>query len=381
MKYLQNDFEERIMTSEEMLTEYLEFRKKNDIWCKPAVNETSVVGLGISADPGEADKDVQIPDDVRRAAMADNRLLFAFPYNFMPTIMPIRYTAFPDICNRAGLKGRTIESFTPKTNISVLDPVVKAYFLSTGLSLNAYECNVLIRDEKVSSVKSNEYKIFPEYELIDLLKAELSRTWENFTFKQAAVSHEYLTTSYLLNATDMEESFRLRLEDMGVVTVPTIKAGVQLATSDVGNSAVSIATFYEMDGVRVYLGAPLKIRHDKGKTLNDVAEAFKKIASIFREAEDEIEVLGNTDIKYPADCLLNIVDEFTLPKTVAKDVAATMQKENATALDVYIALNEIVEKHYKTSKMTLTSLIEMSETVARLMTFDFSRFDLPAENE
>lgn len=165
------------------------------------------------------------------------------------------------------------------------------------------------------------------------------------------------------------------------MTVPTIKAGVQLATSDVGNSAVSIATFYEMDGVRVYLGAPLKIRHDKGKTLNDVAEAFKKIASIFREAEDEIEVLGNTDIKYPADCLLNIVDEFTLPKTVAKDVAATMQKESATALDVYIALNEIVEKHYKTSKMTLTSLIEMSETVARLMTFDFSRFDLPAENE
>ena len=375
MKYLTSDYEERAITTREMLEDYLEFRKKNDIWCCPAVNETSVIGLGVSKSMNQPEEDIYIPDDVRRAAMSDNRLLYAFPCNFIPTVLPIRYTAFPDICNRAGLMGRTIESFTPKTNLSVLDPLVKAYFLSTGLSLNAFDCNVLIRDEKVSSVKSHEYQIFTEADLVALLETEMKTTWDGYTFQGGAVSHEYLSVSYMLNAEDMEESFRLRMEDMNIVNVPTIKAGVQLSTSDVGNSSVSIAPFYLMDGSKVFLGNPLKIRHDKGKTLDDVKSAMGKMASLFREAEDVIEELGNTDLEHPDGCFMNLVNEYKLPKIAAKEIVGELPSDGATALDVYVALNNLVERHYAKSQLSLTGLIDMSENVAKLMYADYTKFD------
>lgn len=373
MKYLKTDVEERKLNTREELQEYLKFRTKNDVWCRPAVNETSVVGIGVSETMHQTE-DINIPEEVRKVALADNQLLYVFPCNFIPTILPIRYTAFPDICNRAGLKGRTIEAFMPKTNLAVLDPIVKAYFLSTGLSLNAYDCNILIRDEKVSSVKSHEYQIFPEEALINILENELQNTWKHFAYSTGAVSHEYLSVSYLLHATDMEESFRLRLEDMEVEEIPTIQAGVQLSTSDVGNSAVSIAPFYLMDGCKIYLGKPAKIRHDKGRTLTDVENVLRKIGSLFREAEEEMETLGNTEIQCPADCFLNLVNENSLPKTTAKEMVNYIPQE-ATALDIYIALNKLVEKHYTTSQMSLKAFIEMSEIVAGLMYVDYTKFD------
>ena len=374
MKFLRTDVEERKLNTREELQEYLEFRTKNDVWCRPAVNETSVVGIGVSETMHQ--EDINIPEEVRKVALADNQLLYAFPCNFIPTILPIRYTAFPDICNRAGLKGRTIEAFMPKNKLGILDPVIKAYFLSTGLSLNAYDCNILIRDEKVSSVKSHEYQIFPEEALINLLEDELRITWKHFTYSTGAVSHEYLSVSYLLHATDMEESFRLRLEDMGVEKIPTIQAGVQLSTSDVGNSAVSIAPYYLMDGCKIYLGKPAKIRHDKGRTLTDLENVLHKVGALFREAEEEIETLGNTEIQYPADCFLNLVNENSLPKTTAKEmVNRWYTSQEATALDIYIALNKLVERHYATSQMSLKAFIEMSELVAGLMYVDYTKFD------
>lgn len=369
-----NDYEEKKFKTREELQDYLDFRKENDIWCQPAVNETSVIGLGIGGSEESTELDT-IPDDVLKSAYENNRLIYCFPYNFAPTVYPIRYTAFPDICSRAGLKGRTIESFTARNNISVLDPVLKACFLSTGLSLNANECNILIRDEKVACCKSHEYKIFHEYELIDLAEKEFLSTWSNFSFDYSTVSHEYLTVSYLLNATDMEESFCYKLDAMGIGT-EKISAGISISTSDVGNSSVSISPFYIINGVKTMLGTSMKVRHDKGNTLDDVKNCLSSTAMVFREAEDEIERLGNNDLLYPIDCFLNILEDLNLPKTYADDVILNLETlTDPTALDVYIALNDLVERHCKMTEASIKTTIDMSEAVAKLLKSDFSKYD------
>lgn len=374
MKYLNFDQEIKLLSTTEALQEYLSFRKKNDVWIKPFCNECACVGLSATADNKLSDYEIQ--DHVIAEAMADNKLLLIYPENFKVQIMPIRYTAFPDLCNRAGLKGRTIELMEDKGKISALDPIIKAQWLSTGLSLNGNECNILIRDEKISSIKSHEYQIFPEYILINTLKNELQKTWPNYTYERGMVSHEYLSVSYFLNADDMEASFQLKLEDYGIKNIESLKAGINFSTSDVGNSSVSIAPFYKLQNVKMLLGKPIHVRHDTCNSIETVIKELSQIAASFREAEEIIEKLGNTPINYAKECFLNIVDEFKLPKLVAKDIAAGLNNSGCMAIDIYIALNDLVEKHYAQSQnMSLTSLINLSESVSKLMYIDFTLYD------
>lgn len=377
MKFLNNDYEERTLSTREDLQEYLSFRSDHDEWLIPFCNECAAVGISNLGEIDQTNTMDTAPELIQEAM--ENKLLLVYPNNMIPEIKPIRYTAFPDILARAGLKGRTIEQMVDKGNIAALDPIIKGQWLSTGLSLNSNECKILIRDGKISAMKSHEYQIFKELDLVNLLEDELGKNWEDFEYVDGRVSHEFLSINYNLNCQDMEDSFRFRMQDLGV-TVDEIHSGIQMSTSDVGNSSVIMAPYLILNKIKIAMGKPVYIRHDTSNSLDTILTKTQFLATSFKEAEDEIEKLGNTQISYPSDCFMNLVKEQKLPKKLAESIADRLKTlSDATAMDVYIALNELVDLHYAQGKIGLSVLLNEQEQVGRLLYINYTDFDHPCE--
>lgn len=373
------DHEERNLRTREELQEMLEYREKNDIRVFPNVNECACVGIDVNtnqqmaSDAAKMEVESQLFDT---GLHSDTKLLLVFPKEFTPVIYPVRYTAMLDIEGRAGLYGRTIESTEAKSNsnIQVLPALLRGQFLSTGLSLNGNSSCILIRDGKVSAMKSHKYQVLTEMEMVNVLEKHLGKDFPDFQYMSGSVSHAFLSCEYLFNATDMEDSLKYKLEDLGK-NVKSLKTGLVFTTSDVGTSSVAAAPFIVIDGLKIRFGNRVSVRHDYGNTPEDFAEVLKGVASSLTEAEDRIEELGNTEIKNPYDCFMNIVDKFDFPKRDAKTIAARLEAEfpsGCDAIDIYISLNEIVETKANAS---VENILQLQERISRLLYIDYTEYD------
>lgn len=401
MKYLKNALEVRELKTKDDVKEYLEFRKENDVWVSPYINECAVVGienipifynqykenLNNTFNPAtKPELSVSLADCTEEdfeSCVKDSGLFLVFPQEYEVKIYPTIYTAFSGICQRAGLSGTTITNDNTTTFLSPLPVTEKAAWLTRGFSLHKANCKILIRDEAVVADLSSEYKIIPADKAISALEKELSIEHPLFSYLSGHVSHEYLYLEYILNDDVMENSFRLVLENMGI-KVESLKAGVRFSTSDVGNAMVYAAPFYVLNGIKIQLGRGCGCRHDGNGSVETFKEEIKKLGMQFKESEDRIEELGNMDIKYPAGCLQHILDKKakTLPRKIAQSVLEKALVDysggkKATAIDIYILLNDVIEEAKKKKALTPTQIINMSEEVSKLIYINYSDYDLP----
>ena len=93
----------------------------------------------------------------------------------------------------------------------------------------------------------------------------------------------------------MEESFRLALNDAGG-HVKTLKAGIRFSTSDVGMGKVYATLFYDANGTRMALSGRIELEHDGDSTTDKFKTQLQDLGIMFKESEEQIELLGNTDI-------------------------------------------------------------------------------------
>ena len=82
-------------------------------------------------------------------------------------------------------------------------------------------------------------------------------------------------------------------------------------------------------------------------SVDTFVQLLPRVDSLFKEAENQIEKLGNTDIDSISSTVRNIVDDnkSLFSKSFAEDVVAALSSQPGTAIDVYLALNEIVENY------------------------------------
>ena len=414
MKYLENDEVVKKLETRNKLEEYLEFRKENDVWVTPYIYECAVVGIdnaplffpeykenvdvfypqsasNVSADIANIVKDgivgqmVNVKDGVKcsdedLSECAETLGLFlCLPVNGEMQILPARYTAFSSICDRAGISGQTICNTRAKTHTKVLPIGEKAAWLTRGFSLRDSDAKTLIRDDKVSCMMSSEYEILPADELIQSLEAYLQREHPDYEYIGGKVSHEYLVCEYDINDKFLEEDVQLMFEKLGK-DVKKVNAFIRFSTSDVGLSKVYARPFFTIDGVRTELGKAVEIKHDSGNTVEDFSNDLEKLNRYFKEAEDQVEELGNTEIKHVAGCLQHLcVEKKFIPKILSdrkiQDLLFEFKNKSGSAIDVYLAVCEIINEHEKAGNLTPTQYIKMCEEVSKLLYLDFKKFD------
>lgn len=392
-KYLKHDEEVRVLKTREELMDYLQFRSENDEWVECFINELAAVGIpdeplfipslctdvkivrhGFTTQIG----DIDYNDVNNEECIKDTGLFLVFPWKDKLRAFPTRRIAYATICKRAEDDCGTMYRFDMKPNKGVLPIKEKAERLCRDFTLYSNNCKILLRDEKVSAVLSKEYAILPADELIDALESQLATDHPDFLFDSGTVSHEFLIAEYLLNDREMEESFRLKLNDAGA-DIGELRAGVRFSTSDVGLSRVYATLFYDADGVRTTLAGRVELEHKGQASIEHFRDDIAKLGMLFRECEDRIEELGNLDIKDVSGTVKRVRTENSfLPKQISEQVEDDLKVRfpaGGTGIDVYLALNEIVQRHAASTSLSPTRYLNLCEQASKLMYLDFQKYD------
>lgn len=392
-KYLENDEDVEILETWKDLKEYLTFREKHDEWVQPFINELAAIGipnhplffqtnctnLSVQKNGYRLDvKDIDYEDPENLSCIEDTGLFLVFPYKDSMAVYPTRRIAYPSICKRGDDDSMVMARFDPKANKQVLPINEKADRLTRDFQLFSDNCKILLRDGKVSAVLSKEYVILPADKMISILENQLKQDHPDFTFNRGQVSHEYLMVEYLMNDEEMEQSFRLKLNDGGA-DISELKAGIRFSTSDIGASKVYASVFYDADGVRTTCNSGIALEHKGEASPQSYAESCKQLGMVFKESEELIEKLGNMNISDVAGVVQEIRENYSIfPKGISEKVEAELRIQypgGGTAIDVYLALNDIIQRYSEENKISPTRYLNLSEQVAKLMHLPFERID------
>lgn len=415
MKYLEKDTQVKELESRISLKKYLEFRKNNDQWSFPFIFECAVVGIdnaplffpdfkknvgvfypdadGVNENAatgtlfrdGIAGKMLNVPagvsctDEDLTECAEDTGLFLCLPVDGEMQIFPTRYTAFSSICDRAGISGQTICNNKPKAHTKMLPVTEKAAWLTRGFSLRDANAKALIRDGKISCMMSSEYEILPADELIMSLEAYLAKEYPSYRYVMGRVSHEFLVCEYYLGDSDIENEVKQVFRKFGY-TVDNVKAYIRFSTSDIGLSKVYVKPFFEIDDFKCELGRGVELRHDSGNTVDDFSVALNELNSFFKLSVKQVLELGNTEIKNVAGCIQHMcIEKKFIPKAYAdkkiRKLADEFLGKTGSAIDVYLAVCEILETYAKNTNISPTQYIKLHEEVSRLLYIDFKRYD------
>lgn len=372
------------------LENYFEFAKTNSYvssYCK----ETSIVG--IENEPllhingaGEFVPDDRCPDVSKEdfeTAVVERGLFVMTPVNGDMKCYPSIYTAFNGLCARAGIKGTLICNTEESRNFVPMDAETRGNWLTYGFHHNKGAAKFRICDGFVDACNSDGYIWLSEQKGYNAVVKALKKEHPNTAFSSGMVSHEYLYVELDLNDDIAEDGFMQLLAQFGA-DVTKLRCGVYYCTSDVGNACMSAFPFYELNGTRFRLGKGITLRHEGDASIAKFSELLKGLGMLFKEAEDTVEKLGNTNLKYPAGCLQQIIENNNwLPAKAAKkeleDAVALYGngKKSATAFDVYLMVAHIIETQAVIKPMTPTQRVNFSEEVSKLLNFDYEKYDVP----
>lgn len=392
-KYLMSDNSVVHLSNADELQEYLKFRKEHDVWFQPFINEMAAVGIpneplfipGYCKNPevkknGYIYKVESLDHESQEVLECINTtgIFLTLPENGRFRAYPIREFAYDSICKRAGDDCATMSRFDTKPNKKVLPVTEKAERLSRDFGLYSDICKVLYRDKKVSVALSKEYCILDNMDLIEVLEEQMKIDHPEYTFVSAEISHAYLRVVYAFNDRENEETFRLKLNDLGS-HVQKLESGVEFCTSDIGLSRVRASIWFDIDDVRIYSGIGVGIRHDSGATIDDFRNACYSLGDALKESEEQIESLGNTDIRNVAMVVEKICRKYGyFPKeTVAKAVedCKVSYPNGGTGIDIFLTLYRIFQEYCNASEVSLNKMITLSESMAKIMKLPLDKID------
>lgn len=387
--------ETKMLSNREELKEYLDFRKDNDVWSFPYMaSDLGVVGLNnyplllpglcknvvIKKSHFELKSgDIDYESEEAVECLESTGLFVAFPLEGKMCTLPTSSNAFTNILMRTDDYCGTMTRMEPKANKKVLPIEEKAARLNRDMELHGDICRILYRDKKVQAVLSKEYVILPVDELIGVLEDVLSKDHPDIKFTDGMISEEYLVARYELNSRGIEEELRLKLNDLGS-NINTLKACVQFSTSDIGMSSVSADVFFECDGVKIFLSS-IKMPHKGTDTSVDLfRDKLEDFGNALKESEEQIERLGNIELNDVPLVVEKITSHYSsvFPEKITREVIDELKltfKSGGTAIDAYMALNDIIDRHASTNDLSPSRYLQLTEQVGKMMKLPYDRIE------
>ena len=392
-KFFPNDDSVTIFNSREELRDYNQFRKENDKWIVTPIKNVGAYGISNlplfieerAKHPSVKIKGFAVPvneidlnNDENKECIEDSGLFIVVETEDGYVAIPTDHRALGSIYSRTDDYCGIMLRDRPKIQKAVLPVEEKAERITRDAALFEGWCKILVRDGKVRYDASQQYTITDNEELLLTLEESLKKDHPGFTFSEGSACHEYLVARYLINDKMQEESLRLKLNNHGC-DLHTVTSGVQFLTSDIGMSAVRANVFFVIDGKTVFLKG-IAINHKDEELEQNFKEQLKNFAKILTESEDRIEELGNTDIKNVAATVKTITENIpsVFPSTTASEVMTELEimyPNGGTAIDVYLALVDIVDRHCKKNDLPLARQLDLTESVAGLIALPFDKID------
>lgn len=387
--------------------DYLLYRKETDQWLQMQINTLSAIP--IAKEPLFRKDDAQkavyyrhginyplntaidVDDPAVSETVDAGFFLVAIETDGKFEAKPVRYTAFSSLLERSGTNCEAMTLTENKEKKHPVDIHRKADWFNWAKDQRDKYTVMLFRDGKIGYAGSESYEPLCPYEGMKLLEAAIRADHPNFSFLSGMASHEYLFGEYLLNDVMMESSLQSMLSLHGF-TYESVRAGVRYSTSEVGTNSMTAKCFFEVKGKeekqysRIELPGEVYVTHTgkAGDGLKRWEDELKKLGTIFKESEDRFEQLGNIEIQDVCVCLQAIRNTYTfLPMKETQDVVESLRTEHpdgkGTAMDVFIAINEIASKLYYAPDLTPSRYINMAEQVQKLIYLDYADIDRRGE--
>ncbi len=386
--YFKYDQEEVSFKSRNGLQAYIDFRKENDVITEPLAAMVKVVGYDIQSNLDRTlaeNEGVDFGSSFRNVITQTNPFVVCLPVDFKPVAFPLRDIALTDLENRAEIYGEMLERMgdNPRKGVSVWSADYKASVFSAALCNHMKPIKVLIRDNKVTAMKSEIYRFMAEKDLIEGLETTLKADFPDMEFSIAKASHEFLSAEWFLNSPE-EGALKLFLEKNGKKIDGDLRSVISFSTSNTGSSMVTAQVRYMINGIYAPVGDPIKVKHVMQNKPEDFFEKLKGVGAILKDGEDAVENLGNTDISYPDQTFINILktlkESSAFSKKAVDDKAQVLKAQyghGCMAIDVYLALSDFVEQW--AMDKPVDKVISVRESVARTLYYDWSKFDRPED--
>lgn len=385
--------------SEDELRDYFAFRKQNDRTELMDPEEIRILDIPFDApllhSETETHYGVEIPDQAYSDADMDTGLLFGKGKE----VLPIMFTSMPGLAARAGVYGETLTNRNASATREVLPLYVRGEIFTSCLHTYKHKVNVLTRDDAIARIASEVYADLSAEEGYEITRRYLENTYSGCEFAGAECSEEYLYALLKPSFADLSDlEYRLKNK---------FKASlfVRFSTSDVTNSKMRVMPLIELkkdanaEGVMIPIDGsnPIEVEHTAGNTPEKLEGKLPNMAQMLNAAEDNVERLGNTQIKHVCGCLEHITRGFSgLSK---KSVLCTIKKElggssdhEGTAIDVYMLILDAINLQGKKSLtftlqcdtkdgMLVKDFVQLTERAAGYLGKDFTRFDKQLETE
>lgn len=403
MKILENQFEERVEKTEEGFRQVLADISANLTWVTQAVCKTHIIipnrprketkemmsGQLMITEEGSFEEYKDYVDvvsthgdlsDLGAAKQcykdADRFVVMTLPGDDKASVIPTFYTAQKGLLARRGCDCPSINGSPAITR--PIESVEEAFLNDSARRCKSFEKWGLLDGGAIAN-SSLEYVPLDAWAGFEAFVKKVLDKWPSAKYKNGIISYEGYVCDYNLNDQVAASGLKNTLKKFAV-RVKDVSLLVRFQTSDTTNSAMGASLYAVLDGTPMRLASGIRLEHKGEASIEKFEEMLDDLGMLVDEAEEKVEVLGNTNINNPADCLENALRRVHLMNNEGKAAIDNVLPNTAyTALDIVIACSDVLQLSIQAdpSKWTIKKQLDMSENIARLLNCKFSELDKP----
>ena len=320
----------------------------------------------------EIGKEVNLSAEIIEDTMLNTRLFIDL--NDGRGRIPLRNTAIT-----AKINGNALSRITTEEFADIVNTCLK---VAKGNSL------VLLRNDKVSAVLSDEgngYSVLEMSELLRITGEKLKSRFDDYDFIDGSLSHEFMIALYSFPKyqAEIQRLYDELLESESVYNNDIIPA-LKLYTSDVGICGVTLVPILiTRRGIAIRITDDLKVPHKRGATLEKYEENVDLVFAKFVDAVTKFAELSSIEIKNPINAMKMACKKAGLPKKISSEAVDEFSNyiqpgESSNAHDIYLAINEILFLS-KVNGANAKDLCRLEEMVSRCLHFNWTELDVFGE--
>lgn len=264
--------------------------------------------------------------------------------------------------------------------------------MNLGLKYAKGNALLLLRYGKLSALHSGAsdgYCVMPISELLHITKNMLNDRFGVPEFREGFNSHSYTYAIWELPSVrdELIDKYQKALSNAVSKNHTTNWMPiVRFSTSDTAtSSAILIPKLQPKNGYPFPIGKGIRVEHTI-KTSGGIygLEKFENEAqalySLFMDGAEMMKKLGDIEVANPVNCLVGICSALKIPRRYA-DAAReevdtfVINTPRMSALDIYLTISQI-PLYAKNAGASENKILELEETVVKVLTMDFSDFDV-----
>jgi hypothetical protein len=232
---------------------------------------------------------------------------------------------------------------------------------------------------KLRAINGGGYKILDQRKLFQTVETAL--TDNNPEFVCGSYGHEQTTVQWKISGEDIAAILDAYQDAAIMADRPDradAEALVEFTTSDVGNSAATVAAYLKLDNIVIPLGTAMKVLHKGSSSEADFAICAEKLFAQLKQGVKAVAELEDVKIEHMANAVLNLASEIGISRRAASAAAQEQIEffgESGTAADVVYCLSGAIAT-MQSEKASAKQITTLQENVARLLVrCDWAEYD------